>query len=127
MLQLPLSLIAHQHLHQLAASLDDIKEANQNDSWRFIWGSTTYNTKKIYNYLMGTGTAPKPTQWIWKSCCMPRHKFFCWLMLQDRINMCDLLTRKQFQLDNTICTLCQDQPMEDRMHLFFNCPFSQGF
>lgn len=29
------------------------------------------------------------------TCCLPKHKFFCWLMLHDRVNTCDLLSRKK--------------------------------
>ena len=66
-------------------------------------------------------------KWIWKSYCLPRHKFFCWLMLNDRINTCDLLIRKNMHLDSTVCVLCNNEDIEDRTHLLFTCPFSQGF
>ena len=48
-------------------------------------------------------------------------------MLNDRINTCDLLTKKSFHLDCTNCVLCNDEGMEDKTHLLFSCPFSQGF
>src|SRR3954463_7260054 len=58
---------------------------------------------------------------------MPKHKFFCWLLLHDRINTCDLLIRKNMHLDSTQCVLCDDENNEDRMHLLFSCPFNQRF
>ena len=48
-------------------------------------------------------------------------------MLNDRINTCGLLTRKSMHLDSASCVLCNDEDMEDRTHLLFSCPFSQGF
>ena len=48
-------------------------------------------------------------------------------MLNDRINTCDLLTRKNMHPDSTRCVLCNVEDMEDRMHLLFSFPFSQGF
>ena len=48
-------------------------------------------------------------------------------MLYDKINTCDLLTRKSMQLDSTTCVLCNAEDMEDMTHLLFTCPLSQGF
>ena len=56
-----------------------------------------------------------------------KHKFFFWLLLQDRLNTRDLLHRKTFYLEDTSCVLCQDAPMEFMQHLFFGCEFSQIF
>ena len=53
--------------------------------------------------------------------------FFCWLMLNDRINTWDLLNWKSMHLDSTTCVLCNDEDMEDKTHLLFTCPFTQGF
>lgn len=107
MFQLPLSNVAHQQFIQLSNSLDQIRNNQDIDIWKFIWGDYGYNTKKVYKALMSPSyTTPPPITWIWKTCCLPRHKFFCWLMLHDRVNTCDLLTRKKMQLDSTHCSLC---------------------
>ena len=74
------------------------------NNWQLLWKTSktttqmtfgnscgeTANTKKIYNTLLGNNTCPAPPRWIWKSCCMSKYKFFSWLMLNDRINTCDL-------------------------------------
>ena len=71
--------------------------------------------------------APLPFKWIWKSCVLPKHKFFFWLLLQDRLNTRDLLTRKNFYVESKACVLCDDCPTEDLCHLFFKCDFNQTF
>lgn len=35
--------------------------------------------------------------------------------------------RKKIQLDASCCTLCDDCPIEDVQHRFFECSFNQGF
>ena len=98
------------------------------DSWKFYWGGTKYSNKRIYLEYMGNpADAPKPFQWIWKSCTLPRQKFFFWLLLQDRLNIRDLLNRKNFYIETSKCELCDDEPNEHLMHLFFSCDFSQNF
>ena len=124
---LPLSIVAHKHLHSLSDQLSNIRDHNGNDKWIFQWGNNIHMTKKIYNFLMGHHDTADPIKWIWKTCCLPRHKFFCWLMLNDIINTCELLTRKSFHLDSSSCVLCNDEDMEDRTHLLFSCTFSQNF
>ena len=125
--QLPLSIQAHQQFHLLSGELNNIRNSDDKDTWTFNWGNNKNITKKIYGYLMNGEDAADTFKWIWKSCCLPRHKFFCWLMLNDRINTCDLLTRKSMHLDSTVCVLCNNEDYEDMTHLLFTCPFSQGF
>ena len=125
--QLPLSIQAHQQFHQLSGELNAIRDNQDHDIWNFNWSNNKNMTKTIYQFLMKGEDADDTFKWIWKSCCLPKHKFFCWLMLNDRINTCDLLTRKSMHIDSTTCVLCNAEDMEDRMHLLFTCPFSQGF
>ena len=115
--QLPLSIQAHQQFHLLSGELNNIRNSDDKDTWTFNWGSNQSITKKIYGYLINGEDAAATFKWIWKSCCLPRHKFFCWLMLNDRINTCDLLTRKGMHLDSTVCVLCNNEDYEDRTHL----------
>ena len=103
--------------------------SNRNlDTWKFKWASGYYNAKKVYlEYLGCPEKAPKPFQWIWKSGCLPKQKFFFWLLLLERLNARDLLTRKSFYIESTVCVLCDDEPNEYMKHLFFSCDFSQNF
>ena len=125
--QLPLSIQAHQQFHLLSRELYNIKNSEDKDKWSFNWGNNNNITRKIYGHLMKGDDANATFKWIWKTCCLPRHKFFCRLMLNDRINTCDLLIRKNMHLDSTICVLCNSEDYEDMTHLLFTCPFSQGF
>ena len=125
--QLPLSITAHQQFHLLSDKLHNIRSNNDKDIWNFNWGNSLSMTKKIYNFLLRNEDVAITFKWIWKSCCFPKYKFFCWLLLHDRINTCDLLTRKNMHLDSTQCVLCDAEDYEDRIHLLFSCPFSQGF
>ena len=86
-----------------------------------------FSVQKVYAALTPLDQAPTPFLWIWKSCVQLKHKFFFWLLLQDRLNTRDLLTRKTFYVENTSCVLCTDAPMEYMQHLFFGCDFSQTF
>ena len=65
------------------------------------------------------------SNWIWKSKCQSKHKFFAWLILHDRINTKDMLIRRNWTVSGThYCVLCAAQVLEDWRHLFFNCMFS---
>jgi hypothetical protein len=78
----PLSMVATQQCDDLRRMLTAIPQQPENDSWSFSWGEG-YATKKMYNAIIKPPEAPAPFQWIWKSCCLPKHKFFsgffCWI------------------------------------------------
>ena len=54
-------------------------------------------------------------------------KFFFWLLLLERLNTKDLMTRKHFYVEDVNCVLCTDDFNEDLIHLFFGCEFSKSF
>lgn len=74
--QLPLSMIAHEQFNILSGQLEAIRDKEELDTWSFMWGNSKYSAKKIYNVLVGNQQAPLPMQWTWKTCFLPRHKFF---------------------------------------------------
>ena len=41
------------------------------DVWAFIWGTSTYNSRRYYQHQFACLTPPKPLKWIWKSKCVP--------------------------------------------------------
>jgi hypothetical protein len=48
-------------------------------------------------------------QSIWKSKCVPKIKFFAWLLLNDRLNTRNMLRRRYKHLDQGYsCALCLD-------------------
>jgi len=54
------------------------------DSWSYIGGSTEYTSSKFYHLTFATVHTPPIIKNIWKSKCMPRIKFFMWLLLNDK-------------------------------------------
>ena len=74
---LPMSSIAVQQSINLIELINNRENQHLPDSWKFYWGATRYSNKRIYLELMGNPVdAPKPYQWIWKSCSLPKQKFF---------------------------------------------------
>jgi hypothetical protein len=80
-----------------------------NDIWNFPWGNT-FSTKKVYNLLKGEESNPTSILDIWKTCNIPRQKFFSWLLLQGRLNTKDMMSRKNFYVEFNDCILCNDCP-----------------
>lgn len=83
-----------------------------------------FSVQKAYLKLIETCPTSPWFQWMWKSCCRSRLKFFFWLVLRDRINTRNLLRRKNRHLDSYDCVLCTHSVEETLMHLMFECPFS---
>jgi hypothetical protein len=50
---------------------------------------------------------------------------FTWLLLQDRLNTCDMLQIRQWKVtENTLCIMCPLKAHEDRIHLISECNFT---
>jgi hypothetical protein len=127
MFNLPLSLIAAQQCDELSHELNNLHldDTSVIDKWNFSWGGTKYSIKKVYLALINAPVAPAPFKWIWKSTCLPKHKFFFWLLIQDRLNTKVKMVNKIFFLENQNCVLCDEESSENILHLFFQCDFSQ--
>jgi hypothetical protein len=75
--QLPVSMATSHQLTELMDSLDEWnRDANEKDTWTYIWGSGIFTSKQAYEQIIGHDQAPVPFQWIWKSCCRGKHKVF---------------------------------------------------
>jgi hypothetical protein len=125
--QLPLSHIAHQELQDLRIDLENATTDNSVDAWNFEWSSPIYSTKKVYRQLIGEHHTHPVILDIWKTCNLPRQKFFAWLLMNQRLNTKDLMTHKHFYVEFNDCVLCDNCPQETLMHLFFECNYSQAF
>ena len=108
-------------MEEITALTDD------KDTWTFPWNGNKYSTKKVYLALVKSQPATAPFKWIWKSPCLPKHKFFFWLLLQDRLNAKDLMDRKHLCVETKECVLCDNSSRETMQHLFFSCTFSSLF
>ena len=123
----PLSSEAMVELRNLQTDLHGMTlNSETNDRWMI---SYTKNgaciPKAIYKLFFSHMMNHFPSQWIWKSKCMSKHKFFAWLVLHDRINTKDMLLRRHWNVsEDNNCVLCPCQVLEDWSHLFFECNFS---
>lgn len=105
--------------------MDQIRENIQHDDiWIYTWNGL-YTSSKYYHSTFISTVPPAPFCWIWKTKCIPRIKFFAWLLLSDRLNTKDILRRRgKFLEEGYLCPLCHDGVVETFMHLFFECSSS---
>ena len=95
------------------------------DRWTFRWGNERYSSQKVYKLAFAGLEVPRTFQWIWKSKCVPRIKFFAWLLAVDRLNTKTMLRRHHYNTQaGLFCVLCRNNSEEDIDHLFFACPFA---
>ena len=92
-----------------------------------IFYGVEYITKKAYNALIGTHPTKKCILDIWKTCCLTKHNFFAWLMMNGKINTKDMMKRKNFYVEFYDCILCDTCLEESIFHIFFDCNFRQSF
>lgn len=113
--------LALQHeLAQLQPANIDMK-----DDWTYIWGQTGFSSSRYYQYIFSSLATPRTVTWIWKSKCVPKIKFFAWLLLNDRLNTRNMLRRRhKFLEEGYNCVLCLEGREETLEHLFFECPSS---
>ena len=88
--------------------------------WTCIWQSGSYSVSKAYRHLSGHVAFKR----IWKSSCLSKHKVLGWLMLKDRLSIRELLRRKNMELQDYNCVLCNGLIEESLCHLFIHCPFA---
>jgi hypothetical protein len=93
--------------------------------WSYIWNSNVYSSQKAYFQIIGINDASPIFKWMWKFCVIGKHKFFSWLLLQDRLNTREMLQRKNMELDDYSCVLCRQNVEESIFHHFFECHFSK--
>lgn len=88
---LPLSAQALDQLLQLDMDLDSILLDDENDCWTYIWGNPLFSSSKAYCSLIGHQQVHPVFKWLWKSRCQNKHKFFFWLILNDRLSTRNVL------------------------------------
>lgn len=121
---LPLSEQAYHQFLCLQQLLENVQPTKDKDVWGFIWGSNQFSSSKIYKHLSGHSHVHAAHRWIWKSSCQNKHKVFFWLILKDRLNTRSMLRRRNMELENFNCVLCNRQAEEIIEHLFIQCPFA---
>ena len=123
---LPISIQAYEEFDRMLQALDTIDTgSNLNDSHVFAWGNDSYSSAKYYKFIFSQSPKNGTLQLIWKSKCLPKLKVFVWLLLLDRLNTKDLMHRKNWHIEEGInCVLCDQDCLETRDHLFFDCAFA---
>lgn len=123
---LPLSTQAYDEFLQLQNYLEGISyNDSTDDSWAPIWGSK-YSSRRFYAHVFSEVEAHPCFRMIWRSQCIPRIKFFAWLVLVDRLNTKTMLRRRHLNIeDDALCVLCNTGIEEDVDHLFFDCSFAR--
>jgi hypothetical protein len=77
------------------------------DTWIYIWGHHRYSSSKFYHYHFRDIHPNLTILWIWKSKCIPKIKFFTWLLLNDSLNTRNILRRRRkFLEEGYSCALC---------------------
>lgn len=123
---LPLSAQAYEEVQDMQLLTASTSPDNATrDKWVCTWGES-FSSAKYYKFYFKDVTADKAFVWIWKSACTMKLKVFAWLILADRINTKNMLSRRHFNVgDNMDCVLCDSGSEETVEHLFFTCPFSK--
>jgi hypothetical protein len=122
---LPLSIQAATQLNEIQDMIINIHlDPEAHDIWTYNWGAW-FSSKKAYAALKGTLEASPLFWWLWSSSNLGKHKFFFWLLLRDRLNTRNILRRKNRNIDDYSCVLCNSGCEETLEHPFFSCTFSQ--
>ena len=76
----------------------------------------------MYNFINFSGVSLYPFKFLWKSNSPPRAKFLMWLIIHKKLNIVELLKKKNIIFD-VKCCFCSPLD-EDVNHLFFSCNFT---
>jgi hypothetical protein len=123
---LPLSTQALEELELLQDQLANMTyDQDTKDRWSPVWGNK-FTSRKFYTHVFKEVEAHPIYKIIWKSRCIPRIKFFAWLILVDRLNTKTMLQRRHLNVqDGIACIMCSNGEQETIEHLFFSCSFAQ--
>ena len=69
---------------------------------------------------LNSTTPLKPA--LWNNWAPPKHKFFAWLIIQDRVWTADRLQRRGWP-NCGLCQLCKREP-ETAAHIIFRCRYT---
>jgi hypothetical protein len=121
---LPLSPQALEEVRELQNLIAEVSISSEPDIWTYPWGKE-YTSSKFYKFCFKDIHPHISFLWLWKSKSIPRVKFFCWLVLSDRLNTRNMLKWRQFALSSGYnCLMCTN-PLEEMIeHVIFHCPFS---
>ena len=90
--------------------------------WKFT-ADGQYTAKSAYEVQFRGSYCIFNSQRVWRAHVEPKHKFFTWLLVQEKILTADRMQQRQWPCD-PLCQLCRQQP-ETATHLCLQCPFAQ--
>jgi hypothetical protein len=64
MFNLPLSIEAFEQFQQVESLLQNLQLSDGKDTWFYIWGNTTFSSRKAYRQLIGTCSVHPVFKWI---------------------------------------------------------------
>jgi hypothetical protein len=121
---LPLSPEALDEVRSIQRGSNHIQLCNEHDMWTYPWGQP-YTPIQYYKFCFREIKPHKSFLRLWKAKCTLRIKFFCWLVLSDRLNTRNMIKRRHFQLNSGYnCLMCASPLEETIEHMIFHCPFS---
>jgi hypothetical protein len=122
---LPISPEAMEEVRSIQRKSSHIQLSDDHDIWSYPWGKQ-YAPSQYYKFCFREISPHESFLWLWKTKCTPRIKFFCWLVLSDRLNTRNMLKRRHFQLNSGYnCLMCNNPPEETIEHMIFHCSFSK--
>jgi hypothetical protein len=100
---LPISSEAFQELEQLQVMLSNTPYHPKDLAlWILAWGSTNYSSRRYYQMVFVNLHVHPVFKSVWISKCIPRIKFFIWLVLIDRLNTRLMLTRRNYHVEPNV-------------------------
>jgi hypothetical protein len=67
---------AYTQFCELQIYLQAIQDSNEQDQWKYVWGSGHYKAAKSYKTIIGSQPIYHACKWIWQSACQHKHKVF---------------------------------------------------
>ena len=104
--------------------VQEVTFSDQADTITWKWSANgLYSSKSAYGIQFVGSYCTFNSKAIWKAKAEGKHRFFGWLLLQQKIQTADILLVKGIPC-NPVCCLC-DQAPETAAHLCLHCPFAQ--
>ena len=91
-------------------------------AWKWT-ANGVYSSQSAYSIQFAGRFCTFNSRAIWKAKAEGKHRFFAWLLVQEKIHTADVLLIKGIQC-SPVCSLC-DQERETAAHLSLHCCFAQ--
>jgi hypothetical protein len=104
--------------------LSEVQLTDREDEITWRWTANGgYTAKSAYNVQLIGSYSNFDASAIWKAKTEGKHRFFTWLLVQQKILTADQLIARNWAC-NPICSLC-DQVQESAQHLCLSCVYAQ--